>query len=76
MTFAHLNRTAADEARGSFAYDGLGQFTLNLKCIATEDEDISYIEVRWVFLIVPNMKIEHICNPSFKHFDSGSHAHA
>ncbi|RUS27406.1 hypothetical protein BC938DRAFT_483300 [Jimgerdemannia flammicorona] len=44
-TFVHLNRTAADEARGSFAYDGLGQFTMNLKSIATEDEDISFVEV-------------------------------
>ncbi|KAI8374372.1 uncharacterized protein BYT42DRAFT_576128 [Radiomyces spectabilis] len=38
------NRTLQDDYRGHFQFDGNGSFTLNIKSVATQKEDINYIE--------------------------------
>ncbi|CAO0795418.1 unnamed protein product [Mucor circinelloides] len=40
----YVNKTAMEEARHTFQFDGPGSFTLNLKSTVTLDKDINYIE--------------------------------
>lgn len=41
----YVNKTAMEQARHTFQFDGPGSFTLNLKSTVTLDKDIDYIEV-------------------------------
>jgi len=41
----YINKTAMEQARHTFQFDGPGSFTLNLKSTVTLDKDIDYIEV-------------------------------
>jgi hypothetical protein len=40
-----------DEARSKFLFDGPGSFSLNLKAVATNNEDMNYIEVNGSFAL-------------------------
>lgn len=39
------NKTAVDEARSKFKFEGPGSFSINLKATKTANEDINYMEV-------------------------------
>lgn len=40
-----MNKTAVDEARSKFKFEGPGSFSINLKATKTANEDINYMEV-------------------------------
>lgn len=40
-----VNKTEIEEARSNFKFDGPGLFSINLKAMSTNNEDINYIEV-------------------------------
>lgn len=53
------NKTAVDEARSKFKFDGPGSFSINLKATKTINEDINYMEVYRTALFYPVMCIKH-----------------